>query len=868
MRNLIILLLCIVSLSAAAVEEKKIEKISLQLPWKYQFQFAGFIAAKEKGFYKDVGLDVEFKEYQDGLQIEDEVLKGISTYGVHNSSTLVDYLKGKPIKLVASFFKRSALVMIVKPEIRSPKDLIGKRIMSSIDEDFVLNFKPFLDFYNINIDDIELVNHTYSIDEFVEGKVDGLTAFISNEVHKLDKKGIQYNVFDPSNENLYILQMELFTSADEIKKHPSRAIDFRNATIRGWQYALTHKEELIDIIHQKYAPELSIEDLFYEANGIEKLILPHTYDIGSIDKNFLNKQMAFFNKHFNLDHQKELSNFIFNYEYVNQSLYLSEVEKQYIQQNPVIKVCTYADQYPIDGVKKGKITGIMSDVFNDLAQTTSLSFEAVASNSKEDLQNKVKEGECQILSAFGTNSESYPTLRATKPFMNVHFTLISKLDKSFVLSPEELANTTIVVQKPSFKSYLHSLYPYIDIVVESDKNKMVKMLLSSKAYAIASLDLQADYLIDKYGYGKLKINGFLAKEYPAPASIGIQKSEPVLYEIIEKALTRISKDRMDNILNTWRTTRYQKTMDYSLVFKIVGVMGVILLVMLYYQRKLRSFNKELEKEVSEQTKRLRDYNKTLQESVEQKVQELIAKDELLTQQSKQAVMGEMVSMIAHQWRQPLNTITLQISQIQLQYLLENKLDKEEILQTFEAINATIIYLSDTVDDFKTYFCKDKEFVEIELEELIDKAITLINARLKNIDVNIEIYKSIKARVYVNELVQVLLNILNNAIDAYDLSNRHHKKIDISLKQEEEQIVIAIEDNAGGIPKEHLEKLFEPYFSTKGKNGTGLGLYMSQMIIEKHFGGSIKVETGEGKSIFKIYLPTTSPVSQEKEQEGY
>ncbi|MDH4943729.1 ABC transporter substrate-binding protein [Sulfurimonas sp. C5] len=863
MRILIISLLYIVSLSAATVEEKKLAKISLQLNGKYQFEFAGFIAAYEKGFYKDVGLDVQLKEYQDSTQIEEDVLSGISTYGIYNSSTLIDYLKGKPIKLVASFFKRSALVMIVHPEIKSPKDLVNKKILSSTKEDFILNFKPFLDFYNINIDDIQLLNYKYTIDDFIDGKVDGMTVFMSDELYKLNKRGIKYHVFDPSNENLYILQMELFSSADEIKNHPSRAINFRNASIKGWQYALAHKEEIIELIHKKYAPELSKEDLLDEAYGIERLILPYTYDIGSIDKNFLNKQMSFFKKQYNLDQQKGLSNFIFNYDYVNKSLCLSEAEKQYIQQNPVINVCTYSDQYPIDGVKKEKMTGIMSDVFNDIAQTTSLSFEAVPSSSKEDLQQKVKDGECQILSAFGTNSDEYPTLQATKPFINVHYTLISKLDKSFVLSPEELKDKTIVVQMPSFKEYLHSLYPYINFVVENDKNKMVKMVLSSKAYAIASLDLQADYLIDKYGYGKLKINGFLAKEYPAPASIGVQKSEPVLYTIIEKALTRISKDRMDNILNTWRTTRYQKTMDYSLVIKIAGVMGVILLVMLYYQRKLRSFNKELEKQVAEQTKRLRDYNKTLQDSVEQKVEELIAKDELLTHQSKQAVMGEMVSMIAHQWRQPLNTITLQISQIQLQYLLENKLDKEEILKTFEAINATIIYLSDTVDDFKTYFCKDKEFVEIELEELIEKAITLIKARLKDIEVNVEIYESIKAQVYVNELVQVLLNILNNAIDAYEASNMHHKKINISLRQEKHRIVIAIEDNAGGIPKEHLEKLFEPYFSTKGKNGTGLGLYMSQMIIEKHFGGSIKVETEEGRTIFKIYLPTVSPVSQEQ-----
>ncbi|WP_304543306.1 ABC transporter substrate-binding protein [Sulfurimonas microaerophilic] len=858
-KALLILCLFVLSLYGYPTEDKDLEKVSLQLHWKYQFEFAGFIAAKEKGFYKDVGLDVEFREYSRGLNIEEKVLNGDATYGIYNSSTLIDYLRGEPIKLVASFFKRAALVMITKPDIKTPQDLKGKTIMGASKEDFILNFKPFLDLYGVSVDDINLVPHTYSLDDFINSKVDGISAFVSDQVYKLDKRGVKYNILDPSNDNLYVLQMELFTSDNEVKNHSKRVIDFRNATIKGWQYALKHKQELAEIIHTKYAPHISKSDLLDEAKGIEKLILPYTYDIGSIDKNFLNKQMEFFKKQYQLDPSKELSNFIFNYEYIDKSLCLTSEERNYIKKHPVIDVCIHNEQFPIDGVDKGKMTGVMSDIFNDISQTTSLSFRAIVSGSHKELNQKLSSGECQVLSIYATNSKDHASVEPTSPFMNIHFTLLGRLDKSFVLHPDNLQGKKIVVQMDSYKNYLLSLYPHLDIIVENDKNKMVKMVLSSKVYALGALDFQADYLIDKYGYGKLKITGFLAKNHPISTSIGVQKNEPVLASIIEKGLAQISKDRIDNILNEWRITRYHKSIDYTLVFATIVIMGLILLVMIYYQRKLKYFNRELENQVAEQTKLLREYNHSLEETVEEKAQELIKKDELLTRQSKQAVMGEMISMIAHQWRQPLNTITLQISNIQLKYLMEDKLDKDEVMKTFETINSTILYLSETIDDFKTYFRKDKELVEVSLKELIEKALNLIRPRLKDVQVHLYIADEIHAKVYFNELVQVILNILNNAIDAYETCQTCSKEIHISVKQKENMNVIHIEDNAGGIKPAHLEKLFEPYFSTKGKNGTGLGLYMSQMIIEKQFGGFLKVETYDDRTNFKIYLPITYPV---------
>ncbi|WP_428739627.1 ABC transporter substrate-binding protein [Sulfurimonas sp.] len=868
MKYLLILFVFFFSLNAQTIEPKKLDEVSLQLHWKYQFEFAGFIAAKEKGFYEDVGLDVELKEYKTGTNIEKDVLNGISTYGIYNSSTLIDYLKGKPLKLVASFFKRAALVLIVKPTIQSPQDLVGKKIMSSTKEDFVLNFKPFLDSYNVNVDEMFLTNHTYSIDDFVNGKVDGMTAFISDQVHQLNHRGIKYNILDLSNDNLYVLQMELFTSKFETQNHPTRVINFRNASIKGWQYALEHEDEIIDIIHKKYAPYISKNDLRYEAKGVKKLILPYTYDIGAVDKNFLNKQMAFFKKQYSLNPSKELDDFIFNYEYIDKTLLFSEEEKRYVKKHSVVNVCIKHDQFPIDGMKNGKMTGIMSDIFNDISQTTSLSFEPIYVSYEKDLENKLEDNECQILSIYEKSATQYSMLKQTTPVTSFHFTLISKLDKSFVSSLDKLKNEIIVVQKELYKQHLLSLYPYLHIVAEPNKNKMVTMVKSSKIYAIASLDYQADYIIDKYGYGELKINGFLAKESPLQISIGVQKNDPVLYNIIEKSLKKISKERIENILNEWRITRYQQTIDYMLVWKIAFFMGSILLIMFYYQRKLKLFNKNLESKVKLQTKKLIEYNHSLEKSVQEKVEELIEKDEILTSQSKQAVMGEMISMIAHQWRQPLNNITLQIANLQLKNLLEVKIDKEEMEKTFEEINSAIMYLSETIDDFKTYFRKDKECVDVALEELIHKAINLIKPRVGNIDIHVDIYDDITMQVYVNELVQVLLNILNNAIDAYKNSTSTNKKINISLRNQNNMYIITIEDFAGGIKKENLERLFEPYFSTKGKNGTGLGLYMSQMIIEKQFSGTITVETEDIRTIFKIKLPISCPVLPSKAQEGY
>jgi len=261
------------------------------------------------------------------------------------------------------------------------------------------------------------------------------------------------------------------------------------------------------------------------------------------------------------------------------------------------------------------------------------------------------------------------------------------------------------------------------------------------------------------------------------------------------------------------------------VFYMLVVLSIVAIITYFYQLKMTQANQTIV------TQRL---------SLEKKYNELSKKDSMLTAQSKQAVMGEMMSMIAHQWRQPLSTVTLNISNLQFKKMLGQEISDEVLDKALNEISDTVVYLSDTVDDFQTFFHPNKEKSTIEIHELIQKAVNFVQPRTKehNIEININKYVEIEVVTYVNELVQMLLNILNNAIDALDGANKEKSTIIIYVEEKANYLYISIVDNANGIDPEDADNIFDPYFSTKGKNGTGLGLYMSQMLAQKQFDGDI------------------------------
>ncbi|MEA3490676.1 MAG: ATP-binding protein [Campylobacterota bacterium] len=256
---------------------------------------------------------------------------------------------------------------------------------------------------------------------------------------------------------------------------------------------------------------------------------------------------------------------------------------------------------------------------------------------------------------------------------------------------------------------------------------------------------------------------------------------------------------------------------------------------------------------------IEELNKVLESRVNEEVEKNREKDQHLMHQSRFAQMGEMISMIAHQWRQPLAAISATSATIELKASM-NRLDSDTAQQKAQDISNFSQHLSKTIDDFRDFFKPRKEKVETSYGELIESALIIIAVSIKNKNIKLiqELEFNEKFLTYPSELKQVILNLIKNAEDALIDNKIEDPYIKIATYREKERHILEISDNARGVPKEIMESIFDPYFSTKTqKDGTGLGLYMSKMIIEEHCGGELSVVNGEDGAIFTITIDCSS-----------
>ena len=267
-----------------------------------------------------------------------------------------------------------------------------------------------------------------------------------------------------------------------------------------------------------------------------------------------------------------------------------------------------------------------------------------------------------------------------------------------------------------------------------------------------------------------------------------------------------------------------------------------------------SLFQELNEGISEKAK-LSMTNVELEKQLEKEIQKRREKEEMLLQQTRQAAMGEMISMIAHQWRQPLTIIGLTADNMSLDLDL-GSLDDATLTKGLSGIGDQVKYLSQTIDDFRQFFAPNKEKESVLLQECLENACRIIDSSLKvkNIQL-IKIYEDTSPMdLYKNEIMQVFLNIIKNAEDAF-ANEITSPSITLQTKEYDSYVEVRIADNAGGIDPDILKKIFEPYFTTKGKkHGTGLGLYMSKTIIQEHSSGSIEVKNVDEGAVFIMKFP--------------
>jgi PAS domain S-box-containing protein len=275
------------------------------------------------------------------------------------------------------------------------------------------------------------------------------------------------------------------------------------------------------------------------------------------------------------------------------------------------------------------------------------------------------------------------------------------------------------------------------------------------------------------------------------------------------------------------------------------------------EKELEELNQNLELKVKEQTKQLKELNKTLEQRVIEEVKKNEEKQKLLFWQSRMASLGQMLANIAHQWRQPLTELNLTLFNMKKASLNHNE---KKIEDFYKQSKNLISSMSITIEDFTNFFNPLKQKKNFEIKNAIIKSLTILKKTIEQENIKIKVDVPIKYKVLgmSNELSQVIINLIQNAKDAFIQNNIQNKEIFITLKEEQisnkKYALLEIKDNAGGIKDENIDKIFEPYFTTKHKSqGTGLGLFMSKMIVEKSLEGEINHKNCDDGSIFTITI---------------
>ena len=856
MKYFFLLILFALSLSASA---KALEKVSLQLVWLDQFQFAGYYMAKERGFYKEAGFDVDIKKFQYSMDTVDEVLSGRATFGVGRSSLIRMRSQGKEVVLLSAIFQSSPLMLLAleSSNIKSVKDFIGKTMMLTKNAVETASIHAMITSNGVDEDSIRFKEHNFDFEEFLDGGVDLYAGYTSNEPYILEQRNIPYKMFSPKEAGFDFYSDLLFTSQKEVHNNPKKVDRFRRASLKGWKYAFDNIGETVKIIHERYNPQnKTIAALTYEANELKRLAYSANVKLGDISEE---KVLRIFDvyKIMGLTQSKlDTHEFIFN----GCSNLLSSKELSYLRAKKEIKICVPPASLPYSGIKDGEFVGIGADVLALAAKHIGADFKLIQTATWSESMQKAINKECDLLPIVEKTPSRTKHFNFTDPYYEEPLVVVTDNSKNYILDIETVLDKEFsAVKGHSYIEILEKKYPTIKLHIVNTRKEAYLGIQSGKYYGHIDMKMAAAYYIQRYNKVDLKICGQLKES--VKIGFGVRNDDKTLFDIFEKIALNVELEDMQEVLNEWVSIHYTNGGNFKNIKRIFIAIFVIATIFLYRQYLLNKKNTELQKLQEE----LRELNRSLEYKVADAVSEVVKKDAYLLHQSRLAQMGEMLSMIAHQWKQPLNSIsTTQISirmALELEkYDLNDNQQREDFIeflhQKLDKIGAYTQNLSQIISDFSDFYRPNAKSEIMLMSRVITKACNIIEDSMdaNNIELQLDLHSNTVVKIHENEFMQVILNILNNAKEQLVNKSVEHAHIMVKNYDEDGYSILEISDNAGGIDEAALPNIFDPYFSTKlEKNGTGLGLYMSKNIIQDYHNGSIIAKNNKEGALFVIKI---------------
>mgnify|MGYP000238062494 CR=1 FL=1 len=540
--------ICFLALQLFAKEDK----VSLQLLWLDQFQFAGYYIAKEKGFYQDVGLDVEIKKFKHNVNIVEEVTTNRAQYGVGRASLIVDKSEGKDIIALAAIFQSSPLTLLAleSSKINNVKDFKNKKIMLTKDALRSTSLRAMVASQGVSFDELIVQKHSFDLNDLIMGNTDLMASYISNEPFTLKQKNIKYKIISPKDYGFDFYSDFLFTSSKEINRHPKRVESFLNASLKGWRYAFNNIEESVNIIFKKYNQQKKTKEaLIFEAQALKKLAFQNTDQMGSITSKKLQRIYDIYKVMGLAKNKMNFNEFIYSQVKLN----LNSEEKVFIKKHLKIKVHNDKSWPPYNFNENGLPKGFSIDYMNLIAKKLDLKIEYVSNKRWKDYLEMLKNKDLDIMLNIVNTPKRAKYINFTSEYGKNLPAIYTLRDRVDIHSLEDLKGKTVSVPEGFYtQGILEKYYPKINIKFTKDILEALKSVAFKNTDAAISDYAVANYLLQKNTINNVSaVSNIKDKRFERLLTIGVRKDLPILRNIIQKAIYNITDEELITLRRKW-----------------------------------------------------------------------------------------------------------------------------------------------------------------------------------------------------------------------------------------------------------------------------------------------------------------------------
>ncbi len=861
------------------------EPIHLQLRWHHQFQFAGYYAALEKGYYKQAGLDVIIHAGTPEKKPVLEVLQGHAQYGVANSELLLERLRGAPLVALAAIYQHSPYVLLARKDagIFSPSDLVGKKVMlinQSMDADFVAMFNN----EGIDISRLHVIPSSYKINDLVDRKVDAFNSYLSNEPYFLKQQGVEFTILNPRNYGVDFYSDILFTTEEELRQNPERVKAFRQASLEGWYYAMDHPQEIIDLLLNKYKVNKSRDHLEFEADAIRSLIIPDVIDLGHMNPWRWRHMAETFIKAGMVENDKFLQGFSYDpapktdqeklLRYVKIagviilitgaiSLILLASYRSLKLKNNIArrneKLLRLAHEtagigYYVIELATGrwkssplldKIFGIDAHFDRDIPNWAALIHPEHRQHVLDHYQDIIRNRE--------RFSMEYIIIRPTDTetrWVSAHGDI--EYDKAG--TPMQLVGTiqditerkqveeTIICLNRKLKKKVHRQTTELIVSNLSLMKKVEELDCSRHQLMEREAKLNSIFNASVEGIITMDISNIIASANASVENIFGYKPEELLGCSIDKLLPSSPRT-----MNQHSFPHGVKSVSH--IQEIDGIHKNGSLVPLDLSTAEYSIDNE------------RYFTHIVRDVSLRKHQEQQDKKHLneLAHVTRLGLMGEMASGIAHEVNQPLAAIS-SYTQVSLNLINTENPDLVKLAEILYKTQEQSLRAGRIIHRMREFVkSHTQKRSPADVNNLIHDCVGLCVAELKQNDIKLtfELNNNLPP-VHVDQIQieQVIINLIRNSVDALkNLPEKQQRQLIISSQLTlNNDIQVRVKDNGTGIDKDQQQNILMPFYTTK-EDGMGMGLSITRSLVEAHEGTmNFNSQAGKGTS-FYFTLPT-------------